>query len=262
MAKAVEYLGRAGQQALQRSAYTDAISSLGAAIDLLQRLPDGSERIQREVFLQLAVGRALSHVKGFAAPEVERAYNRARELCEREGETPELFPALSGVWAVHLLRGALRTAYQLAEQLLRRAQSARDPAGSMAGHVALGHTSYQMGGFLSAREHFENAISLYDPERHRSLIFRYGGADASVNCMSGVAWVLWQSGYPDQALKRGNEALALAQVLSHPYSLAFAGVFVSVLHQIRREPRVAQETGEMMGSRCAVHGFTRVLPYA
>jgi predicted ATPase len=262
VAKAVEYLGRAGQQALQRSAYSDAISSLGAAIDLLQRLPDGSERVQREVLLQLAIGRALSHVKGFAAPEVERAYNRARELCEREGETPELFPALSGVWAVHLLRGALRTAYQLAEQLLRRAQSARDPAGSMAGHVALGHTSYQMGGFLSAREHFENAISLYDPERHRSLIFRYGGADASVNCMSGAAWALWQSGYPDRALKRGNEALALAQALSHPYSLAFAGVFVTVLHQIRREARVAQETAESMIALCAEHGFTQFLAYA
>ena len=193
VAKAVEYLGRAGQQALQRSAYADAISSLSAAIDLLQRLPDGSERVQREVLLQLAVGPSINaHVKGFAAPEVERAYTRARELCERMGEPPELFPALSGVWAVHLLRGALRTAYQLAEQLLRRAQSARDPAGSMAGHVALGHTSYQMGEFLSAREHFENAITLYDPERHRPLIFRYGGADASVNCLSGAAWALWQ----------------------------------------------------------------------
>jgi predicted ATPase len=162
---------------------------------------------------------------------------------------------------VHLLRGALRTAYELAEQLLRRAQSARDPAGSMAGHVALGHTSYQMGGFLSAREHFDSAISLYDPERHRSLIFRYGGADARVNCMSGAAWALWQSGYPDQALKRGNEAVALAQALSHPYSLAFAGVFVSVLRQIRREARVAQETAESMIALSAEHGFTQFLAY-
>ena len=64
VAKAVEYLGRAGQQALQRSAYADAISSLSAAIDLLQRLPDSPERIQRELLLQLAVGPALIAVKG------------------------------------------------------------------------------------------------------------------------------------------------------------------------------------------------------
>src|ERR1700676_1074239 len=43
--KAVEYLGRVGQQALQRSAHTDAINSLTSAIDLLQKLPDGPERI-------------------------------------------------------------------------------------------------------------------------------------------------------------------------------------------------------------------------
>jgi len=82
LAKAVEYLGRAGQQALQRSAYADAINRLTAAIDLLQRLPDSPERVQRELLLQLAVGPALIAARGWAAPEVERAYTRARWLCE------------------------------------------------------------------------------------------------------------------------------------------------------------------------------------
>ena len=126
--KAVEYLGRAGQQALLRSAYVDAISSLSAAIDLLPKLSDSPERTQRELVLQMAVGPALIAIKGRAAPEVDRTYTRARELCERLGDRPELFPASLGLWYVHLLRGELRTAYELAEQLLRRAQSAHDPA--------------------------------------------------------------------------------------------------------------------------------------
>jgi predicted ATPase len=127
-AKAVEYLGRAGQQAIKRSAYADAVSSLGAAIDLLQRLPDGPERIQRELFLQLAVGPALIAAKGFATPETERAYTSARELCERVGDPPEIFPTLGGLLVMYLVRGELRTAYELAELLLRRAQNAQDPA--------------------------------------------------------------------------------------------------------------------------------------
>jgi predicted ATPase len=53
--KAIEYLRRAGQQALQRSAYADAISNLGAAKNLLQKLPDSQERIQRELLIQLAI---------------------------------------------------------------------------------------------------------------------------------------------------------------------------------------------------------------
>ena len=253
--KAVEYLERAGQQAAQRSAYSDAISSLGAAIDLLQRLADGPERAQRELLLQLALAPALIAVKSRGAPEVERAYTRARELCERVGDPPELFAALFGLWTVHLTRGRIRTAYQLAEQLLRRAQGTHDLTVLMYAQFALGGTLYWMGEFLPAREHLENAITLYDPERHR-LAFRYGAADAGVRCLSYAAWTLWQLGYPDQALKRGNEALALAQRLSHPYSLAFAGHFVGYLHQYRREVRAAQETTESMIALSAEHGLT------
>jgi predicted ATPase len=260
--KAVEYLGRAGQQAIRRSAYADAISSLSAAIDLLQRLPDSPERVQRELLLQLAVGPALIAAKGWAAPEVERAYTRARGLCERLGDPAELFPALWGLRIMHLVRGELRTAYELAELLLRRAQSAQDPTLLMYAQSALGVTSYWTGELLPAREHLEMARSLYDRERHRPLAFSFGGYDAGVNCLSIAAWILWQLGYPDQALKRGNEALALAQTLSHPFSLAFAEYYFGVLHQLRREARAAQEAAEGAIALSAERGFPDFLARA
>jgi len=157
--KAVEYLGRAGQQGLERSAYTDAINLLTAAINLLQRLPDSPERVQRELLLQLAVGPALIAVKGWASPEVERAYTCARELCERLGDPPELFPALFGLWLVHLLRGELPKAYELAGRLLRLLRSTHDPELLLYARFALGNTSNWMGAFLSAREQLEMAIT-------------------------------------------------------------------------------------------------------
>jgi class 3 adenylate cyclase/predicted ATPase len=262
LSKAVEYLGRAGQQALQRSAYADATSGLSTALNLLQRLPDSPERNQRELLLQLAVGPALIAVKGHAAPETGRAYTRAWELCERVGAPPELFPALFGLWYVYLVRGELRTAYELAESLRPRAQSAHEPAPLLYAQTALGITSFWMGELLPAREHFEVAISLYDGERHRPLAFRYGGADAGVNCLSNAAWILWQLGYPDQALKRGNEARALAQTLSHPFSLVFAEHFFGVLRQYRREARAAQESAEALIALCAEHGLAERLAWA
>ncbi|MGZ6253978.1 MAG: ATP-binding protein, partial [Candidatus Binataceae bacterium] len=250
VSKAVEYLGRAGQQALQRSAYADAIGGLNAALDLLQRLPDSAERIQRELRLQLALGPALTAVKGWAAPEVERAYTRTRELCERLGDPPELFPALLGLWAVYYLRGELPKAYQLSEQLLRRTQSAQNPTLSLYVHLALGCTSFSMGEFLLARDHLEMAISLYDRERPMAI-----GIDTGVSCMSYMALTLWTLGYPDQALKKGDEAVALAQALSHPLSLAFAEGLVGYLHQYRREVRAAQETAEQLTVLSVEHGF-------
>jgi predicted ATPase len=76
--KAIEYLERAGQQAVQRSAHVDAIVSFTAAIDLLQKLPANRENIQQELFLQLTLGPALTAIKGFATPEAMRAFARAR----------------------------------------------------------------------------------------------------------------------------------------------------------------------------------------
>ena len=260
--KAVEYLGRAGQQAAQRSAYADAIDRLTAAISLLQRLPDAPERLGRELSIQLALGPALIAVNGWAASDVERAYTRARELCERLGDAPELFPALFGLWAMHFVRGELRTAYELAEELLRRAQGTDDPTLLVYAHLALEATSYWMGEFRGAREHSKVALSLYDPERHRPLTFRYLGIDAQVYCLIYAAVNLWQLGYPEQALKRGNEALAWAQELRLPYSLVFAENAVVFLRQYRQETHAVQETAERVVALCAQHGHFDFAAYA
>jgi class 3 adenylate cyclase/predicted ATPase len=250
--KAVEYLGRAGQQALRRSAYADAISDLNAAIDLLRRLPDGPERIHREMDLQLALGSASIPVRGWAALEVEQSYTRARELCEQLGDPPELFPTLMGLWMVYFIRAELRTAYELGEQLLQRAQEARRPALLLPAHLALGDTLFNMGELLLANEHLEMAISVYDRELHRP---HGGGVDGKVNCLLFTAWALWTLGYPDQALKRGEECISLAKGLSHPFSLAFAENAVGKLHRWRREARAARETADRMKAISTEHGF-------
>jgi class 3 adenylate cyclase/predicted ATPase len=261
--KAVEYLGRAGQQALQRSAYADAIRSLNAAIGLLQKLRDSPKRIRREVLLQLGAGPALIAVKGYAAPEVEQAYTRVRELCERLGDPKELFPALFGLWIVYLLRGEVPRACDLAEQLLRRTQGVPDPALPLyAAESALGNTSYQMGEFVSAREHIEKTITLYDPERHRRLIFVYGAADAKVRSLSYLGMTLWQLGYPEQALKRGHEALASAQALSHAFSLGFAEFHIGIVRQLRGEAAAAQQIADALMALSTEHGLTDYLAWA
>jgi class 3 adenylate cyclase len=96
--KAIGYLGRAGQQAMQRCAHADAINSLTAAINLLPQLPDARERVQKEISLQLTLGPALFAINGWGSLEAVRAYTRARELCEVLGDPPGIVPGL--VWVV------------------------------------------------------------------------------------------------------------------------------------------------------------------
>ena len=261
-AKAIEYLGRAGQHAAQHSANTEAIKHFNVALALLLTLPDTPERTEQELAIQVALGPPLQASKGWAAPEVERAYTRARELSERLGDPSDLFSALFGLRTVNLFRGELRKAHQLSERLLQLAQGQHEPELFLYAHSALGNTFHWMGEFAHARENLEIAISFYDPERHKPLTFRYFGVDAKASCLSYAAFTLWHLGYPDQALKKVNEAVAVAQKLSHPFSLSWTGYYVGVVRQLRREAHAAQGTAEIEITRAAEYGFIQFLAAA
>ncbi|MBI3796864.1 MAG: AAA family ATPase [Deltaproteobacteria bacterium] len=243
--KAIDYLRRAGQQAGQRSAHAEAISHLTGALELLKTLPDTPERAQQELTLQVTLGPAWIATKGHAAPEVERTYTRALELCRQMGETPQLFPVLFGLRTFYYVGGALPTARELGEQLLSLAQSTQDPALLLEAHRALGATLSSLGELVLVRTHLEQGLALYDPQQHRSHASLYG-QDPGVVCLSLGAWVLWLLGYPDQALRRGQEALTLAQEISHPFSLAFALHYAALVHRFRREVPLTHERAEAL----------------
>ncbi len=173
-------------------------------------LPDTPERAQQELTLQLALGTSLMATKGFAAPEVGTVYARALALCQQVGETPQLFPVLAGLRTFYTGRGELQTGRELGEQLLRLAQSVQDPALLVEAHVALGLPLFLLGELGSAREHFEQAIALYDLRQQRAVRHRYG-PDMGVIAFASLAQVLWMLGYPDQARESSREALTRAQ---------------------------------------------------
>ncbi|MGH7841282.1 MAG: hypothetical protein ACREQT_07130, partial [Candidatus Binataceae bacterium] len=149
----------------------------------------------------------------------------------------------------------------LAGQLMPRSEHAADSAPTLYARIALGVTSYFMGQFPVALEHLETGISIYDPARHRALILRYG-FDAGVWCLCYAAATDWHLGYPDRALKRCDEALALAEKLSNPFNLAQAELWISILRQFRREPRLVLENAESLITRSGEHGITDWLDWA
>ena len=142
---AIRYWQRAGQRALQGSAHAEAIAHLTQGLAVLTPLPETPERLQQELDLQVALGSALMATKGYAAPDVEHAYARARELCAQLGDTPQLFPVLRGLMLYYLNRGDVQTATQLGEQVLRLAQAQPDPAPRLLAHYMLGNVLFWRG---------------------------------------------------------------------------------------------------------------------
>jgi len=129
--QAIPYWQQAGERATQRSAYVEAISHLTRGLEVLKTLRDTPERAQQELTLQLALGPAVFAVKGYTSAEVEQTGIRARELCQQLGESPQLMPVLARLWVFYQNRGELQTAHELAEQLMRLAQSAQPCKGAL-----------------------------------------------------------------------------------------------------------------------------------
>ena len=240
--QAIGYWQYAGEQAVQRSAHREGIGHFLKGLALLGELPETPDRTHRELTIQTRLGPSLMATKGYAAPEVERAYARAQELCQQLGETPQSFQVLRGLWVVYEMRAELRTARKLGEQLLTLAQHLNDPDLLIEVHRALGNTLLWIGEFAHAREHLQKAVALHNPEHHKALAFQYG-TDPRTVCLLYETLALWVLGYPEQALQKSQEALARAEEEAHQQSLSLAVAlnWTGLLHQLRREAEVTYE---------------------
>jgi DNA-binding winged helix-turn-helix (wHTH) protein/predicted ATPase len=253
-ARAVPYLQMAGGQAMQRSAHQAALQHFTQALELLATLPASPAHAQQEIALRIALGPALMAAKGWAAPEVEATYARARALCAQVGESPQLFPALMGLSRFYLTRGPLSTARELGHQLDKLAQAERTLPHRLEAQKALGDTLFFLGELAAARTHLEQGIALIDPLIERAQALRYGVAPG-VRCLLVLANTLWCLGAPTQAVQRSQEALALAQVVAHPQSLAMTHHFAALLHYRRREALAVQTQAEALLTLATAQGF-------
>jgi tetratricopeptide (TPR) repeat protein len=239
-AKAIRYLQMAGEKAVRSSANVEAIGHFRKALQLIRILPETQERLRQELSLEISLGAALMATKGFPTGDVIEVYARARELSERLGEATQLFRVLWGQWQNCASRREHRAALELGQQCLRVAQSAGDPMLLAQAHHALGTGHCTTGDFTEALGHLEQAITVHDPIRQRSHADLYGH-DPAVWSLILSGWALWFLGYPDRALKRNDEGLALAQKLSHPGTSAMAAAFAAMVQQFCRNAQAVEE---------------------
>jgi predicted ATPase len=221
---------------------------------LLKIRPDTRERARQELALRIALGAPLIAVRGYAAPEVEQTYLRARELCQQIGETTQLFPVLVGLQRFYLARPEMQIARELGEECLTLAQRTRDAILLEEAHRAMGTTLYRLGEFVPARAHLKRSIALHDSQRYHARASPYG-LDAGVFCSGYLAWALWFLGFPDQALQRGHETLNLARESSNPVGLSAALIVNTYIHQLRGEREAAQERAETAIALTREQGF-------
>jgi predicted ATPase/DNA-binding IscR family transcriptional regulator len=256
--KTVEYLHLAGEQAAERSANAEAESNLTTALDLLRTLPDTTERDRKEVSLQTALAAVLGATRGFGAPEREGPLERARDLCQRLGESRQLGPVLTNLCQVNLEQGRLRAACELAEQSLRLAEDLQDPAFLSAAHHNAGEAYCWTGEIVRAQAHVEQALALYDRKQHRSHAWL--GVDLWILSSSLLAWIEQFVGRSNQALRRSLATVARArEEPSRLFELAIAELLAAGVRQFRREEGPTRELADAAVSLCAEQAFNELI---
>lgn len=256
--QAIPYWRKAGEIAIRRSANLEAIDHLYKALEIIEGLPEKLKPLQSELELQITLGSALMAVKGYSSPEVGKAYARARDLCQQVGETPQLFAILRGLWGFYIVRDELQTARELGIKCLALAKREQKTAHLLWTYFMLGMTSLHFGDFTSAQDYLEKGTSLYDIEKRRS---NRALQDPGVACLSYTSLALWFLGYPDQALEKSNEALTLADKLSHPFSMAYAMNIASIISQLNRYVPETQKHAEAAITLCTEQGIPYWLAY-
>jgi predicted ATPase/class 3 adenylate cyclase len=212
------------------------LDTVGLTTDMLSVLATNSsspDRANQEIGMRTSLARALLATKGFT-PEVEDAFASAVELFERGTDVRQQFSVLRGLASLYQFRGQVDKAAHLGAEILALGERENNPTMQIDGHLLVGTRMMFVNDLQGGLDHFDRAISLFAAVPAYAFSAK-GGNDPRVACFTTSALTLWLQGYPDRAVERVNDALALAAKLDHPFTSAFARFHSGLLHLWRRE---------------------------
>ncbi|HLQ59323.1 MAG TPA: AAA family ATPase [Gemmatimonadales bacterium] len=259
--QSARYFLLAAENAVRLFAGQEAAALARRGLDLITALPTTPERSRLELALQITLSVTLTATKGWGAREVETAWVRARTLCDHVGETSQMFRILAGLWRLNLVHARLRTAREMAEELLRLAISLKDPALEVEAHHAIAYPLNHAGEHVAAHEHATRGLALYDPRHFRanSLLLTQ---DPGVECYLQSARALWVLGYANQSMEATQQSFALARTLGQPNNLVWAHVAAGIMYQLLREVARSLEEWDEAIRLSAEHGLAQLLVWA
>ena len=231
---AIEWWGKAGDQALRRSAFQEAIAHLGKAIAMADEAAGGNMASlsgQRQQ-LQVTYGNALIAARGYGAPETTEAFAKARESVVGGNAGLERLSADYGLWGGSYARGELLAMRAHVETFLADTNGNPDSPEAGVAQRAAGITHWFAGEYREARDHLERALALFQPGRDDDLAFRFGH-DAGLGAMLSLALVLWPIGEIGRATSLVDAAEARIAGLTHVGTRAFGAMHSALFEMVR-----------------------------
>ena len=252
---AIEYWGKAGDLALRRSAFKEAIAHLGKAIEMAEALAGaGKKKTGEQLRLQVSYGNAMIAAHGHGAPETVAAFTRAHELGAGGADMYAGFSANYGLWAGSYVHGDLTAMREPAQAFLRDVESRPGSPEAGVAHRAYGVTEWFAGDFIKARSHLEQALAIFDPERDRDLAFRFG-QDVGVSAMVYLAIVLWPLGEVARARELVEATATRIAELGHLATSTYGLMHSAMFEIIGRNADRAAPLAKALSSVAYEHGI-------
>lgn len=200
--------------------YHAAIELAHDTLGVLATSEPSPERTAEELALRTSLARALFAVKGYDV-EVENAFRQILEMSRDAGSAAQQFPVMRALATFYISIADWEAAKLIGGQIMELGETSSDETIIIDGHYVHGISTVFMGDLATGMPHVDEAIRRYDPAIHGGKRFQMGPV-TGVTARVGSGFVLWQAGFPEQAVSRITDALSMAVTLGHPYSLAYA----------------------------------------
>ena len=259
VAQARFYLERCGEQALADGTFSEAEAFLQQALDFYEALPASEKRLEEELKLLKSLGTATFTTSGYGDEKTQRVYDRAYALCQKVGHTPEVFPALWGLWLTYHFSARTDRAIELGEQMMDLAEKKGDPELLLQAHHALWTTLMLIPDYTRSHAHLQAGLALYRPEMHLHHCMHYGGHDPGMCGQRALCLTNWSMGYPDRAIEAGLASIDLAQ--DHYYSRITAHLAVAFTFKQRGDLNGANEHADQIVDLARKNNFPGFVPW-
>jgi predicted ATPase len=224
---------------------TAEAQALLAALAEIDEVKNAAASRQRRLKLQTDLGKALMFSRGFGAEESKAAFIRARELAVAIDNPTERFTIYYGLWNGNLTRREFGFAREIAETFLREAERGARTTEVAVGRRILGFTCLWQGDFVEAQANLVEALSVYDPERDREAMFRFG-LDTGATARAYLAITKWQLGEVGPARALIEEAVAHAIETGHVPTLVNTYVYKAHFEIVRGDVGAARHDAEIV----------------
>ena len=247
-ARAVPHHVLAAEVATGVFANQKAIRHYRRAAEILRHAPAGPGRDAGELAIRNAMAAPLNAQYGYASTELQSVLERARDLAERLGDTRLQLLSLVGLFAVRYVQGHVAESYAIANRSLELSHLHPDATGQA--HFAVAGSATSMALHEQSLPHFALAHEMCH-DAAPALV----GTRLEVHARAWSAHALWLLGRDEESLHWCDWAIARAEEVEHPYSLAVALSYAAITHQLRGDVRRTLDFAGRVQEICARYEF-------